>query len=441
MSLNFTNRKINLLQATSINMIDMVGIGPFVVMPFVVAQFSSGLFIWAWIFGAFTALMDAMIWSELGAKYPLAGGTYNFHRIAFGEKGGKLMSFLYVWQTSIQAPLVVASAAIGFAEYLTYLVPLELWQQKVVSGSLIILVFLLLYRKIETIGKISVVMGSIVVMTILWIIISGLLNMQHPVKFLPTGNESFFSYAFLAAVGHASVKSVYAYLGYYNVCHLGGEIKNPGVNIPRSIFSSIFGIATLYLLMNFSVMSVIPWQSIDMNNKYLVSSFMQQLYGRDAGIVVTVLILCIAFSSLFAVVLGYSRVPYAAAVDGNFFKPFARLHPTKNFPYVSLIVLCALGFLFSMIFKLSDVISSILAMRIIVQFIGQGVGVVMLRKKFGTEGLPYKMWLFPLPVIISVAIWIFLFISTEWFALWGSLIALAGTGVFFLTRRRESEQS
>lgn len=441
MSLNFTNRKINLLQATSINMIDMVGIGPFVVMPFVVAQFSSGLFIWAWIFGAFTALMDAMIWSELGAKYPLAGGTYNFHRIAFGEKGGKLMSFLYVWQTSIQAPLVVASAAIGFAEYLTYLVPLELWQQKVVSGSLIILVFLLLYRKIETIGKISVVMGSIVVMTILWIIISGLLNMQHPVKFLPTGNESFFSYAFLAAVGHASVKSVYAYLGYYNVCHLGGEIKNPGVNIPRSIFISIFGIATLYLLMNFSVMSVIPWQSIDMNNKYLVSSFMQQLYGREAGIVVTVLILCIAFSSLFAVVLGYSRVPYAAAVDGNFFKPFARLHSTKNFPYVSLIVLCALGFLFSMIFKLSDVISSILAMRIIVQFIGQGVGVVMLRKKFGTEGLPYKMWLFPLPVIISVAIWIFLFISTEWFALWGSLIALAGTGVFFLTRRRESEQS
>ena len=149
-----TNRKINLLQATSINMIDMVGIGPFVVMPFVVAQFNNGLFIWAWIFGAFTAFMDAMIWSELGAKYPLAGGTYNFHRIAFGEKGGKLMSFLYVWQTSIQAPLVVASAAIGFAQYLTYIVPLDFWQQKIVSGGLVILVFLLLYRKIETIGKI-----------------------------------------------------------------------------------------------------------------------------------------------------------------------------------------------------------------------------------------------------------------------------------------------
>ncbi len=436
-----TNRKINLLQATAINMIDMVGIGPFVVMPFVVAQFNTGLFIWAWIFGAVTAFMDAMIWSELGAKYPLAGGTYNFHRIAFGEKGGKLMSFLFVWQTSIQAPLVMASAAIGFAQYFTYIVPLEAWQQKMVSGGLVILVFLLLYRKIETIGKISVVMGSIVVLTIIWIIISGLTNQQQSIKLIPTGNESFFTLAFWTAIGHASVKTVYAYLGYYNVCHLGGEIKNPGKNIPRSIFISIFGIATLYLLMNISVIGIMPWQSVRYDDKYLVSSFMQQLYGHDVGIVVTILILCIAFSSLFAVVLGYSRVPYAAAVDGNFFKPFAKLHPTKKFPYVSLIVLCAIGFLFSLLFRLSDVISSILAMRIVVQFMAQGVGVSLLRQKFGTKDLPYKMWLFPIPVIISIAIWIFLFISTGWFALWGSLIAVAGVGVFFLTKRRESEFS
>jgi len=421
-------------------MIDMVGIGPFVVMPFVVAQFNSGLFIWAWIFGAFTAFMDAMIWSELGAKYPLAGGTYNFHRIAFGEKGGRLMSFLFVWQTSIQAPLVVASASIGFAQYLTYIVPLDIWQQKIVSGGLVMLVFILLYRKIETIGKISVVMGTIVVLTIIWIIISGLLNQQHPVKLIPTGKESFFTYAFWAAVGQASVKTVYAYLGYYNVCHLGGEIKNPGKNIPRSIFISVFGIATLYLLMNISVMGVMPWELVKADDKYLVSSFMQQLYGTKAGVLVTILILCIAFSSLFAVVLGYSRVPYAAAVDGNFFKPFAKLHPTKNFPYISLIVLCTLGFIFSLLFKLAEVISSILAMRIVIQFIDQAVGVVMLRKRFGEKDLPFKMMLFPLPVILSIVIWIFLFVSTGWFALWGSLIALCGVGVYFFTSRLKKSE-
>jgi amino acid transporter len=342
------------------------------------------------------------------------------------------MSFLFVWQTSIQAPLVVASATIGFAQYLTYIVPLELWQQKMVSGGLVILAFLLLYRKIETIGKISVLMGTIVILTITWIIISGLLNQQHAIKFLPANNESFFSLAFWAAIGHASVKTVYSYLGYYNVCHLGGEIKKPGKNIPRSIFISIIGITILYLLMNISVMGVMPWQSVKADDRYIVSSFMQHLYGNTAGIIVTVLILCIAFSSLFAVVLGYSRVPYAAAVDGNFFKPFAKLHPTKNFPYISLIVLCALGFVFSLLFKLSEVISSILAMRIIVQFIAQGVGVSLLRKRVGTKELPFKMWLFPLPVILSIAIWIFLFISTGWFALWGSLIAVVGVIVYFV---------
>jgi len=439
MSTPLTNRKINLLQATSINMIDMVGIGPFVVMPFVVSQFNNGLFLWAWIFGAITAFIDAMIWSELGAAYPLAGGTYNFHRIAYGEKYGKLMSFLFVWQTSIQAPLVVASGAIGFSQYLTYIIELTPVQEKIISGGLVILVFLLLYRKIETIGKISVVMGSIVVLTILWIIISGLTHQQHPVQLIPTGEATFFSYAFWAAVGQGSVKTVYSFLGYYNVCHLGGEIKRPEVNIPRSIFISVAGIAVLYLLMNISVMGVIRWQSVLEGDKYLVSAFMENIYGYKAGVIVTVLILCIAFSSLFAVVLGYSRVPYAAAVDGNFFKIFSKLHPTKNFPYVSLIFLCALGFIFSLFMKLSQVISSILAMRILVQFIAQGIGVSLLRTRFGSKHLPFKMFLFPIPVIVSIAIWLFLFVSTGWFALWGSLIAFAGVVVYFLVRLKKDE--
>ena len=439
MSTPLTNRKINLLQATSINMIDMVGIGPFVVMPFVISQFNNGLFLWAWIFGAITAFIDAMIWSELGAAYPLAGGTYNFHRIAYGEKYGKLMSFLFVWQTSIQAPLVVASGAIGFAQYLTYIIHLNPLQEKIISGSLVILVFLLLYRKIETIGKISVVMGSIVVLTILWIIVSGLMHQQHPVQLIPTGEASFFSYAFWAAVGQGSVKTVYSFLGYYNVCHLGGEIKKPEINIPRSIFISITGIAILYLLMNISVMGVIRWQSVLEDDKYLVSAFMESIYGYKAGVFVTVLILCIAFSSLFAVILGYSRVPYAAAVDGNFFKIFSKLHPTKSFPYVSLIFLCALGFIFSLFMKLSQVISSILAMRILVQFIAQGIGVSFLRTRFGSKNLPFKMFLFPIPVIVSIVIWLFLFVSTGLFALWGSLIALAGVIVYFLVRVRKVE--
>jgi amino acid transporter len=416
-------------------MIDMIGIGPFVVMPLVVSYFHNGLFLWAWIFGAFTAYADAMIWSELGAAYPLAGGTYNFLRIGYGEKWGKLMSFLFVWQTSIQAPLVVASGAIGFSQYLSFLLHLSFWEQKMISGGLVIVVFLLLYRKIETIGKISVVLWVVVILTAIWIIVSGFTHATHPVQWLPNGNESFFQYAFWAAVGQGSVKTVYSYLGYYNVCHLGGEIKNPQKNIPHSIFISITGIAILYLLMNVSVMSVISWREIDGSEKHLVSIFMEKIYGHTAGVVATILILWIALASLFAVVLGYSRVPYAAAVDGNFFRAFAKLHPTKNFPYVSLAVLCGLAFFFSLIFRLGQVIDSILAMRILVQFIGQSVGLVLLRKRQGTAKLPFRMWLYPVPVIVSIAIWIFILIATGWFAVWGSLIALAGIGAYAVFRK------
>jgi amino acid transporter len=187
--------------------------------------------------------------------------------------------------------------------------------------------------------------------------------------------------------------------------------------------------------MNASMMSVVSWQSVKGTDKFLVSSFMEQMFGTNAASLVTVLILFIALSSLFAVVLGYSRVPYAAALDGNFFKVFSKLHPTKEFPYISLIVLCAVGFLFSLIFKLENAIKAILAMRILVQFIGQAVGVVLLRERFGSKNLPFKMFLFPIPVILSIAVWVFLFWSTGLFALWGSLITIAGAAVYFIKEK------
>ena len=138
--------------------------------------------------------------------------------------------------------------------------------------------------------------------------------------------------------------------------------------------------------------------------------------------------------------LGYSRVPYAAAIDGAFFKVFGKLHPTRNFPYVSLLVIAGLGFIFSMLFRMSDVISGILAMRIVVQFIGQAVGVVLLRKKKGKTHLPYKMPLYPLPVILVIAMWLFVFYSTGREVI-GSFLIVFGTGlvVYFIYARLQNQ--
>ncbi|MDO6431977.1 APC family permease [Flavitalea sp. BT771] len=428
-------REIGLLQATSINMIDMVGIGPFVMLSLVIQIVGSNLFLWAWIFGAVTALVDGAIWAELGAAYPLAGGSYNFLKAAYGKKWGPLMSFLFVWQTCLQAPLVVASGAIGFSHYFGYLVPLGEAGRKAVSGTIVVLIVLLLYRNIKTIGKISVFLWAGVIITMLWIIISGFMHRTVPFTFMPSGDQSMFTGSFAILLGQASGKTIYSYLGYYNVCHLGGEIREPGRNIPRSIFISIICIAVLYLCMNLSVVGVIPWQEA-MHSDFVISMFMEKIYGHRTAMVATGLVLWVAFASLFAVVLGYSRVPYAAAVDGHFFPFFARLHPTKAFPYVSLLFIGALGFLFSIQLKLEHAISAILAMRILVQFVAQAVGVVVLRRREGTRYLPFRMWLYPLPVILSVGIWLFVWGATGKFAFYGLALAAIGVIVFYVTRNR-----
>ena len=435
------NRRLGLFHSTVLNMIDMVGIGPFITMPIVIGLM-GGMYIWAWVAGAVLSFVDAMIWSELGAAYPMAGGSYNFLKVAYGEKGpGKMMSFLYVWQTIIQAPLVAASAAIGFAQYFIYLVPMQVWQQKMVSGTVIIIVTILLYRNIESIGKIGVMLWVGVVATLGWIIFGGLSHGNFMQPIFQSANTFSINTIASFLFGQACVKTIYSYLGYYNVCHLGGEIKNPGKNIPRSMFISIFAIAILYLAMNISVTSVIPWQEIKSwqdagTNNFVISTFIERLYGYTAAKIATIMILWVALASLFAVMLGYSRVPFAAAQDGAFFKIFARLHPTKNFPHVSLLVLAAFAFVFSLLFRMGDVISGILAMRIMVQFIGQGVGLMLLRKRKGTTNLPFKMPLYPIPVVLAILMWMFVFYATGLAIILSFAVVLTSGVIVYLVKAK-----
>jgi amino acid transporter len=234
------------------------------------------------------------------------------------------------------------------------------------------------------------------------------------------------------ALGQATVKTMYSYLGYYNVNHLGGEIKDPEKNIPRAIFISIIGIAVIYLAMQFAVIGVIPWQEAK-DSPFIVSTLIERLYGTAAA--------SFAFASLFAVMLGYSRIPYAAAIDGNFFPIMGKLHPTKNFPHISLLWLGGTAFVFSLLFRLSDVISAILAMRILVQFIGGAVGVMILRKRIGEKNLPFKMWFYPLPAIIAIVLWFSIMLSTGWkFALSGLGMTLLGMIVYFVREKIQKEK-
>jgi len=428
---------LTLFQATAINMIDMVGIGPFITLPVVIGLMNGPHFLYAWIAGAILSVVDAMVWSEYGAALPLAGGTYNFLKEAYGPgKLGKMFSFLFVWQTCIQAPLVIASAAIGFASYLSYFHPMGEMGSKAISGAVVIMIVLLLYRKIDDIGKISVMLWVGVLITMAWIIGGGIVQgrMLEPIKHINDNIQ--FNWLLVAGLGAGMVKSVYSFLGYYNVCHLGGEIINPSKNIPRSMFISIFIIAILYLGMNIAVTSIIPWNEA-MGNKYVVSSFIEKVSGHAAGNVATILILWVAFASVFSATLGYSRIPYAAAADGAFFPIFAKLHPTKNFPHISLIVLGGVAFVFSLLFKIESVISAILAMRILIQFIGQAAGLILLRRKRLKSEMPYRMPLFPIPVVLAICIWLFIFISTGLkFMLAGLVVIGTGAIAYFILAKK-----
>jgi fructoselysine transporter len=436
-------RGLSLYQATAINMIDMVGIGPFVTLPIIVGLMHGPASILAWLLGALLAYMDGQVWAELGAKWPEAGGSYVFLQKLFGNmKIGRLMSFLFIWQTTIQAPLVIASGAIGFAKYFSYLIPITDIQKKMVSGTLVILLVTLLYRNIKSIGKISVVLWIITGGTILWLILSGIghFNAAQAFNIHFEGFDS--SLLLFAALGKSSLNAVYSYLGYYNVCHLGAEIKDPAKNIPRSIIMSITGIAILYLGMQTMVLGVLPWQTVA-GSDFVASIYFEHIYNSHfVGQVATFLILIIALASLFSAILGYSRIPYAAAQNGDFFKIFARVHPKYKFPHISLLAIGGLGFLFSLLFRLGDVITAILMMRILIQFVSQSIGLIAWHYNKPDEERPYKMPLFPIPAIISILIWMFIFFSSELKFIVGAVgIIVSGVGAFFIRQRFVKNES
>jgi amino acid transporter len=417
-------------------MIDMVGIGPFVTMSIIVGLMHGPASVLAWLLGATLAYMDGMVWAELGARWPEAGGSYVFLKKLFGEKkGGRLMSFLFIWQTTLQAPLVIASGAIGFANYFSYLVPLTYMQKKMVSGSLVILLVGLLYRNIKSVGKISVVLWVITGGTILWLILSGIPHFNAAQAFDLHMSSFGTSSILYVALGQASLKSIYSYLGYYNVCHLGAEIKDPAKNIPRSILISISGIVILYLGMQTMILGLLPWQTVAKSD-FVASIYFEQIYNHGVAQVATLLILIIALASLFSAILGYSRIPYAAAVNGDFFKVFARVHPKHKFPHVSLLAVGAVGFVFALLFKLGDAITAILTMRILVQFVSQAVGVIAWNYKHKGEERPYKMSLFPIPAIISIVAWLFIYSCIKVQFIEWSLVVLGAGGVAYFLRER-----
>lgn len=443
-------RGIGLWQATTLNMIDMVGVGPFITLPAILAAMGGPQAMLGWIFGALISMCDGLVWSEFGAALPGSGGSYLYLREAYGpDRWGRLMSFLFIWMILFSAPLSVASGAIGFSQYTAFLwqgmTPLE---GKLVAVGVVVLTVVLLYRKITAIGKLSILLWGGVILTVGWMVVAGLghFNARQVLDFPPQAFH--LSKEFFLGLALASRFAVYDYWGYYNICFLGDEVRDPGRTIPRAVLLSIAAVAAIYLLMNLSVISVIPWREAvalvaDPNHvhNFIASIFMERLYGHRAAQVITVLVMWTAFASVFSLLLGYSRIPYAAAVRGDFFKVFGRLHSRHAFPYLSLIFLGAVAAFFSLK-KLTDVISALVIIRVVVQFLSQTLGIMMFRRRRPDLKRPFRMWLYPIPAVIALGGWVFILFSRASemrFVLYALIITAAGALIFFLraARRRE----
>jgi amino acid transporter len=439
-------RRFGLLQATALNMSNMIGIGPFITIPLLMSALGGPQALLGWLVAVLVTIPDGLVWSELGAAMPGSGGSYIFLREAYGrDRYGRLVAFLFIWSFILSGPLEIASGYIGFSRYARYV-----WPDLSATGVFLVAIGVgalnvaLLYRRIETIGVLTVSLWIGTLVTTLAVIVSGALHFDPSLAFdFPPGAFDF-SLGFLLGLGAASRVGIYDYLGYYDICYIGDEVKDPGRVIPRSILISIVAVAAIYLAINLSIIGVVPWREFvpadaHPESEFIVSTFMERLYGSNVATVFTFLILWTAFGSVFALLLGYSRIPYAAAQDGYFFSVFGRLHPTKRFPHVSLLVLGVISIVCALL-PLGLVIDALITTRILVQFIGQVFAVILLRIHRPDMPRPFRMWLYPLPALVALAGWIFLLLTSGWRLVALGLVTLALGVVCFLIWSRHTRR-
>jgi len=433
------HRRFNMLSATALNMTNMMGAGPFITIPLLMSALGGPQAMLGWIVALVIVICDGMVWSELGAAMPGSGGSFNYLRESFGPaRLGRLMGFLFVWQFVLSGPLEIASGYIGFAQYAQFL-----WAgltRPWVIALVTVVGFIniaLLYRRIQSIAKITISLWIGTLITVLAVILTGATHFNPKVAFdFPPGAFNF-SLGFFLGLGAASRIGIYDYLGYYDVCYIGDEVENPGRVIPRSIIISTIAVALIYIGINFSIIGVVPWREFvpaDQHPEanFIVSVFMDKIFGHGVATIFTLLVLWTAFGSVFALLLGYSRIPFAAAQSGYFFRVFSRLHPTKDFPYVSLLVLGVLSIIAGF-FSLGTVIDALIVTRILVQFMGQIVGLILLRKNRPDMPRPYRMWLYPIPAVVALLGWIFVFATTQVSViLFGIAVLALGVAAFLL---------
>ena len=430
-------RGMGLTQSTAVNMLEMIGIGPFITIGVILSAMGGPQAILGWILGAIFSICDGMVYAELGAAMPGAGGAYIYFREAFGPRTwGRLISFLFLWETIFAAPLSISAACVGFAEYSHFFFPnLTHLGVGALAAFISLLIAFLLYRPIKTVGRLSVVMLAIVFAAMFWVISAGLIHFNRGMAFDFPPGAFHLSKAFFYGLASATLIAMYNYGGYNNITYLGAEVKNPARNIPRAIVISVFLVAVLYLFMSVVIIGTMPWKDAAVSHA-VVSEFIGKLYGSRAAAVMTILILAATLGGIFTMTLGYSRILYAAGAEGNFFQVFGRVHPTGHFPTVALVAISVLAIPLCWL-SLERLLSALMITQIIFQFVPQILALFAIRRYRKDIPRPYTMWLFPVPALVALIGWIYVASTPDQRQYVGSALVLLvlGLGAFLLRAR------
>jgi amino acid transporter len=448
-------RHFGLLQATALNVTFIVGLGVFVTIPPIVKALPGPAALLGWAAAGVLILIDGLIWSELAASVPGSGGSYLYLLESYGkERWGRLMAFLFVWQFMISGPLEIASGLIAISQVakqidLSWAQFDEKWSWndpdlKITIGPARLAVMLiagililLLYRRITILARLTVMFWVCVLAAIAWILVEGWLRFDPNVGFHSEGSTFDDPVQAGVSLGKAMTLAIYAYLGYYSVCYIGDEVRDPGRTIPRSILLSGALVCFLFVGLHLAMLGTIPWQSMPtdpqaMDDYSLPAEFMRRIHGNWAAVLICVLLIVSAIGSGFAALLSYSRIPFGAARHGHFFSLFGRVHATHRIPHLALFLVGGLTIALC-IFDLQVVIDALVITRILEQFIGQAVGVVLLRLTQPQRPRPYRMFLYPLPCIAAVMGWGFLYACADrFFILLGFSTLAAGVVAFLL---------
>ena len=411
------HRRLTLLNAISINMSNMVGTGPFITTPAILATLGGPQSLIAWGIGALLAIGDGLVFAELGASIPASGGSYSFLRECFGKNWGHMMAWIFVWQFMFSGTLEIATSSIGMAEYAGFVWPRLLahpWEMKFLAAAITAVAIACLYRKIQDIARLMLILWICMLVTAAWVIVTGAIY-AHPKMMIdfPPGAWQI-GLPFMLGLGNGTMLVMFNFLGYYQICYLGGEVKRPERTIPYGVIVSILVVLAIDFLISLSFVGVVPWREMitpgTQAYNAIGSVYMQRISGHWGSSLMTFMVEVTAFAATYAMILGYSRIPYAAALDGAFFRWFGKLHPTKDFPHRSLLLV---GFLvvISCFFDLVQIITALMLARIFSMFIAQIIGLMIYRKYHPEAPRPFRMWLYPLPALFALVGWLGVFVT------------------------------